>query len=226
MASSIATGKPENMRNAFAHGAGNGAGGWTNGGGGGGSGRFVPLETYRMGMWFAVAGIAMLFIALTSAYAVRQGLGPDWQAIPMPRILWLTTALLLTSSITMEKARRAVQLEYLGRWLAATLLLGVAFLGGQFFAWLRLEAQGLYLATNPHSSFFYVLTGLHGIHIAGGIAALSYLLLMLRREYVLQGGQCGPVPTHGVRWVEVVGIYWHFMDGLWLYLLVMLFAWT
>jgi len=182
-------------------GAGNGVGGWGNGGGGP-AGRAMPPDTYRLGMMFGLAGISMLFISLTSAYVVRQGLGADWQRTRMPDLLWANTALLVASSFTFEAARRSLS----RRWLTVTLVLGLAFLGGQLAVWSQLAASGIYLGTNPHSSFFYTLTGLHGLHVLGGLAALGYLTARVRR-----------------RWVEVTALYWHFMDGLWLYLMVLLF---
>jgi cytochrome c oxidase subunit 3 len=146
----------------------------------------------------------MLFIALTSAYVVRKGLDPGWHAIQRPGLLWINTVVLLASSLTIERARRA---GAAARWLLVTLLLGLVFLGGQLVVWSQLSAQGVYLSTNPHSSFFYLLTGLHGLHLAGGIAALSYLVF-----------------RHRPQLVDVTAIYWHFMDGLWVYLFVLLFG--
>jgi cytochrome c oxidase subunit 3 len=154
-------------------------------------------------MFFALASIGMLFIAMTSAYVVRRGLGTDWQAIRMPQVLWFNTAVLLASSLALEKARRA----FATRWIGVTLLLGAVFLGGQVAAWRGLAAQGVFLGTNPHSSFFYLLTGLHGAHVLGGLAALAWVLT-------------SPRP----RRLEAAAIYWHFMFGLWMYLLVLLFG--
>ena len=95
--------------------------------------------------------------------------------------------------------------------LAATLLLGLAFVGGQYLAWTQLAAQGLYLATNPNSSFFYLLTGVHALHVLGGMAALAYLLLQLAAR--------GSVRRN---LINGVAVYWHFMAALWLYLLVVI----
>jgi cytochrome c oxidase subunit 3 len=163
----------------------------------------MPADTWRLGMMFGLAGVSMLFIGLTSAYIVRQGLGGDWMPLRMPRISWLNAALLIASSLTIEKARRSGS----PRWLPATIALGVAFLCGQLAAWRELAAQGIYLGTNPHSSFFYLLTALHAAHLSGGIAALGYAALRPRRP-----------------WMDAAALYWHFMDGLWIYLLVLLFG--
>jgi cytochrome c oxidase subunit 3 len=98
-------------------------------------------------------------------------------------------------------------------WLYATLLLGLAFVGGQLIAWHSLEAHGVYLATNPSSSFFYLLTATHGVHLLGGIVALCYLAFRARRIAVTAKKRTA---------VDVTAIYWHFMDGLWIYVLALM----
>jgi len=95
--------------------------------------------------------------------------------------------------------------------LVVTLVLGLVFVGGQYLAWRQLAAQGLYLATNPNSSFFYLLTGVHAAHVLGGIVALGYLLVLLAA-----GGSVRRNLVNGVV------VYWHFMAALWLYLLVVI----
>jgi len=185
----------------------------------GGSERSLPPGTYHLGVWIGLASITMLFIAFTSAYIVRQGVGGDWQVIRMPRILWLTSALLLVSSFTLELARlslkRGLALAF-NRWLTVTTLLGVLFLLGQLLAWRQLATQGIYVNTNPHSAFFYLLSGAHGLHLLGGVIALSYVVLGARRHRYETGEQTA---------VNLTAIYWHFMDVLWVYLFILLFIW-
>ncbi|MCC6858946.1 MAG: cytochrome c oxidase subunit 3 [Bryobacterales bacterium] len=206
-------------------------GGDRRGGNGGSGGLPQRPQTHRLGMLLALAGIAMLFIALTSAYVVRQGLGGDWTPMAMPRILLWNTAILLASSFTVEKARRALLARTEGealRWLLLTLALGVAFLGGQLAAWRTLSARGLFLDTSPHSSFFYVLSGVHGVHVAGGLLALAFPIWSVWSAapgVASFAGSAGlPAQVRRARWVEAAALYWHFMDGLWIYLLVLLFA--
>ncbi len=178
----------------------------------------VPARAYRTGMWMALVAIVMLFAAFTSAMVVRKGLSTDWISTKLPPILWLNTVVLLASSLTLELSRRSLAAglgERFTGWLYATAGLGTAFLGGQLMAWRQLAARGVYLATNPSSSFFYLLTGAHGVHLLGGVIALFYLLIGARR-IVLE-----PRKTTAV---EVTAIYWHFMDGLWIYILLLL--WT
>jgi cytochrome c oxidase subunit III len=171
----------------------------------------------RSGIWVAIFAITMSFAALTSALMVRQGSG-DWSHIVLPRVMYLNTVILVLSSFAFEMARsRAtrgtrVDLKKSVTWLTVTLLLGLLFVAGQYIAWRQLVAQGLYLATTPNSSFFYVFTAVHALHLLGGIAGLAYLISRIALSH--------PLP----RWSSFQGtaIYWHFMDGLWLYLLYLI----
>lgn len=181
--------------------------------------------------------ILMLFIAFTSAYIVRQGLGTwdaqsnayvtDWRSMSLPPILWLNTVILLLSSATLEMARRSL----LGRrlvlreisttslqerdfpWLAVTLVLGFMFLAGQAIAWNTLQAQGVYMASNPSSSFFYLLTGAHAIHLVGGVIALLVAALTTASSKSLDRKRLV---------VDVTSWYWHFMALLWVYIFALL----
>ncbi|MBI3653948.1 MAG: cytochrome c oxidase subunit 3 [Acidobacteria bacterium] len=182
----------------------------------------IEPTKYRIAVWLGLTSIAMLFIALTSAYILRQYNGmtaakPDWQPLHLPSALWITTAIILLSSLSFEIARRALKqnrYEKFKTWISLTTALGFLFLAGQVLAWRQLASQGIYLRSNPHSSFFYVLTGLHALHLLGGIVVLSYVLISAWRLRI------------GLRkrtTVEVTSLYWHFMDGLWVYLFVLLF---
>ncbi|MGB8010588.1 MAG: cytochrome c oxidase subunit 3 [Terriglobales bacterium] len=198
--------------------------------GGGGSAGFIPggelravsdrsSEPARTGIWVALAAIAMCFAALTSALIVRQGSGNDWQHILIPRILYLNSAILVLSSLTLELARKRVasyiRLQGVTRsqamgWLGGTLALGLTFVAGQYLAWLQLRSEGLYLSTNPNSSFFYVLTAVHAIHVLGGLGGLLRVMYLLRT----------PVPNLRRSTMDATAYYWHFMGMLWIYLLV------
>ena len=167
------------------------------------------VEASRSGIWVGIFAIIMSFAALTSALLVRQGSG-EWSHIVLPSILYANTATLLLSSVTMEMSRRALARSAgVSAWLGITLLLGLSFVAGQYLAWRHLAAQGLYLATNPNSSFLYVFTGMHALHLLGGIAVLVYLLSRVI------GGRTSL--RHHL--LDNTAIYWHFMGGLWLYLL-------
>jgi len=176
---------------------------------------------YRLGMLVALAATVMLFTSLTSAYIVRASTANDWSRLPVPPLLWLSTALILTSSATLEIARRGLQharLSLYRRWLAFTTALGFAFLVSQITVWRQLSGQGIYIDSNPHSSFFYLLTAAHGLHLGGGLLGLLYLLIRYRSQTAENVGR--PLAAAGA-----VGIYWHFMDALWIYLFLLLFLW-
>ncbi len=176
----------------------------------------LPARTYRTGMWMGLAAIVMMFAAFTSALVVRKGLSTDWVRTGLPRVLYLNTLVLLASSATLEVSRRSLRKGLVAgfvRWWSVTTLLGLAFLSGQLLAWKELEAGGVYLATNPSSSFFYLLTAAHGAHLAGGVIALLYIAL--RAKTLLRAAR-------GRAAVDAAATYWHFMDGLWVYILLLL----
>jgi len=199
------------------HGGGTGvpAGGDDDGEGSGGSFQ-MPQRAYFTVIQLGIAGITMFFMALTSSFLVRKGLGNDWVAFSFPRILWVNTLILVASSFTIQAARRYLhedQRAAFKRWWSLTTGLGILFLGGQLIAWRQLARQGVFLVTNPSSSFFYVLTAAHGLHLAGGILALLYVS---RRNWQRSRMSLGTA-------TDVASIYWHFMDGLWVFLLALLY---
>jgi cytochrome c oxidase subunit III len=216
-----------------------------NGNGGGGFRNLAPEsgdlravadpkgEPTRTGIWVALSAIAMSFAALTSALYVREGSANDWQHIALPSILWFNTLALIASSITLEFARRRVADFMRGRetdrspsmiWLGATLALGLVFVAGQYLAWLKLRSEGLYLPTNPNSSFFYLLTGVHAIHVLGGLGGLTRVILKFLRS-VPGGASLGSAVQPLLRGplrrstMDATSYYWHFMGALWIYLL-------
>lgn len=200
-----------------------GNGGPRRNGNGGASDFQSSANRYRIGMWVALASILMMFTALTSAYIVRAASADDWKTLSMPRVLWLSTALIVISSVTLEMARRKLKSEGQGthrRWLFVTGLLGFAFLMSQLFAWRHLVGQGIYVSSNPHSSFFYLLTATHGVHLAGGLIALLFLSFRSRA-----GGKHQLPTSKAMAATDAVTLYWHFMDLLWIYLFVLLFFW-
>jgi cytochrome c oxidase subunit 3 len=167
-------------------------------------------------MWVALASIAMLFTSLSSAYVVRSGVMNDWFPIAVPRVMFGSTALILLSSVSIEIARRKLKHNFAGsysRYLLLTTFLGLGFLASQLIAWRQLANQGIYLASNPYSSFFYLLTGAHAVHLAGGLLALGFLWFRSRNRLTRQAT------------ADAVSIYWHFMDALWIYLFLLLFLW-
>jgi len=186
----------------------------------------VPVAAanrFRIGAWVVIAGIVMLFTALTSAYIVRSASSNDWQQVAMPKVLWLSTSLILISSAMIEIARRS--LKHMGdrgysRWLMITMTLGLAFLATQLLAWRQLARQGVYMASNPYNSFFYLLTATHGLHLLGGILGLAYLLVRTTRRRSTVEGELRRIGA-----VDGATIYWHFMAALWVALFFLLFFW-
>jgi len=189
------------------------------GGGDGPGGRGSSRRASMTGLMVLLAAVVMFFAALTSAFIVRRGLSNDWISTRMPGVIWLNTAALLASSAVLELARRALRAgrrENFNRlWIAGSAL-GVLFLAGQYAAWLELRAQGIYLATNPSSSFFYLLTAAHALHLIGGVVALLYVSVQALRL------QLGPGKRTAI---DVTAVYWHFLDGLWVYLLILFLVW-
>lgn len=188
-------------------------------GGGSGGGRGASRRATFTGLFVAMASIVMFFAAFTSALVVRRGLSNDWLPTPLPGILWLNTALLLASSAALEMGRRALRAgarEAFNRYWTGGTLLGALFLGGQYLAWQQLLGAGIYISTNPSSSFFYLLTAVHALHIAGGMAALLYVNVQALRL------RLGPSKRTAV---DVTAVYWHFVDVLWIYLLLLFLIW-
>ena len=185
-------------------------------GDGGGDARPSRRDVARFGLWLLLATLSMMFIGFTSAYMVRRA-AADWRALPLPSVLVWNTAALLASSACLEIARRALQawdIPGAQRWLATTGVLGALFAGGQTYAWRQLAAVGVFLSSNPHSSFFYLLTGVHLVHLAGGLVWFVAAFARLRRR-AYAPGEDG---------LGHFAIYWHFLGALWAYLLVVLYV--
>jgi cytochrome c oxidase subunit 3 len=173
------------------------------------------------GIWVILGAISMSFAALTSALVVRKGGAVDWRHFTLPSILYVNTMVLLASSVTLEISRRRVA-AFMGglrtgiadpaRWLYLTLSLGFLFVAGQYIAWRQLSAQGLYLATNPSSSFFYVFTAAHALHLLGGLGGLLRVIHKLKTRVLRRST------------LDATSRYWHFMDVLWIYLLILLWV--
>ena len=183
----------------------------------------------------------MVFISLTSAYIFRRGLPTfqgesnsyvrDWGSVDLPWVLLgINTAILLFSSITMELARRKAAREAalapvssipgisLGNeksfpWLGITVLLGLGFLAGQWIAWGELKGRGFFVNTNPNSSFVYLLTAAHAVHLLGGVVALLWAGVTSLQHRPVEGRRIV---------VDVAAWYWHFMAVLWIYIFALL----
>ncbi len=190
--------------------------GW---GGGGSDGRGANRRASFTGLFVLLAASTMVFAAFTSAFVVRRGLSDDWTSMAKPPILFVNTVVLLASSFVLDLSRRALKAHDRGKfnlWWTAATALGILFLVGQAIAWSQLKDAGIYVATNPSSSFFYVLTAAHAFHLLGGVAALVYVDVQAWRL------RLGPAKRTAI---DVTAIFWHFLDGLWLYLMVLFYVW-
>ncbi|HJS59917.1 MAG TPA: heme-copper oxidase subunit III [Vicinamibacteria bacterium] len=176
----------------------------------------TSFDPARFGLLAFLGSVSMLFVGFTSSLMLRR-LSADWQPLTAPGLLYFNTLALAASSACLEAARRRVRSsEMTGtRGLVyVTFALGLVFVGGQFLAWRSLAAQGIYLSTNPSSSFFYMLTGIHLLHLAGGLVWLAVLATRVRRMAIVPGTDA----------LGLFALYWHFLGLLWLYLLVVLFV--
>jgi len=168
-----------------------------------------------MGIWILLTAILMLFAGLSSAYIVLRGM-PTWQNIELPSLLWPNTAVLLMSSLAIELSRKAIRrndVQSMKRWLGVGGLLGLAFVVGQLAAWRQLVNTGVYLPSTLQSSFFYILTGLHGVHLLGGLIGLCF---------VFGKALSNRLTAFNYEPLKLCAAYWHVMDGLWLYLFLLL----
>ena len=189
------------------------------GGDGEPGGRGAHRRASITGLMVLLAASVMFFSAFTSAFFVRRGMSNDWSTTPMPRILWLNTGVLVASSLAIELARRALRSGHRAAfnryWTGATIL-GALFLCGQYAAWQELQSAGFFLASNPSSSFFYLLTCVHAVHLVGGIMALSYIDV---QAFLLR---LGPGKRTAV---DVSAYFWHFLDAIWIFLMALFFFW-
>jgi cytochrome c oxidase subunit 3 len=171
---------------------------------------------YATAIILGILSIVMFFMAMASAFIFLRATSSRWVPLHLPSIIWFNTIILLLSSGVMESARRRLALADLRQfrrlWSVATAL-GILFLLGQLAAWRQFVLAGFYVATNQASSFFYVFTGLHGLHLLGGICALLYVSFRKFENAKVSRSVAAEVASH----------YWHFMDGLWLFLLALLY---
>jgi len=179
------------------------------------SGSSFPISKGQLGVWILLTAIVMLFAGLSSAYIVLRGV-PTWQNIELPWMLWPNTAVLLLSSVAIDISRRAARrndLPSMKRWLVGGGVLGLAFLVGQLAAWRQLVNAGVYVPSTLQSGFFYILTGLHGLHLLGGVFALGYVFSKALKDRIT---------AFDYEPLKLCALYWHVMDALWIYLFLLL----
>ncbi|MDX2034033.1 MAG: cytochrome c oxidase subunit 3 [Blastocatellia bacterium] len=175
-----------------------------------------PPEGYRIALWLTLISVAMLFLSLASAYIFLR---VDTQPIVTPSAFWPSTAAILGSSATLELARRGLRQrdeDRFKRWMRATMLLGGIFLLSQLVAWRQLVDAGFYVNRNLHVGLAYIFTGLHAAHLLGGIGALIYVMLKPVRRWTSIRRRVS---------VDMTALYWHFIGGIWVLLLALVFLW-
>lgn len=172
------------------------------------------LHPQKFTLWVAMASMVMMFAGLTSALIVKSNL-TGWRTVELPKIFWVSTALILLSSVTMQMAIKAFKSRNMQKYrnlLTITLVLGVAFVVCQIYGFSELWANNIrFRGASGAGQFFYAIAGLHALHILGGIVALSIMLIK---------SLTGKVKLYSAIPVEILGTYWHFVDILWLYLLI------
>ncbi|MGB3848887.1 MAG: cytochrome c oxidase subunit 3 [Tunicatimonas sp.] len=175
----------------------------------------LSMHPKKFALWLFITTVVMIFASMTSAYIVRQSEG-NWLEFELPPAFWITTGIILLSSVTMHLAYLAAKrdnLKGLRIVMAITTVLGIAFLVGQYLAWGELVAMDVYFVGNPGGSFVYVLSGLHAAHLIGGVVFLLITLVSVFRYRV---------HAKSMDQMEMCATYWHFLGGLWLYLFVFL----
>ncbi|HLM02708.1 MAG TPA: heme-copper oxidase subunit III [Pyrinomonadaceae bacterium] len=213
-----------------------GGGGRRRGGGGGGGDNggdnpnkdrsFEEIEEFRpdklrVAMWFTLLVVMMTFGGLIGAYIVlstNQDL--EWKPFALPVQVWFSTALIIASSLSYKIAQNNLNRDRqtaAKQWLLATTVLGGIFISSQILLWFQLVRSGVYMQSNPYAGFFYILTAVHALHVFGGICALGYMVLRAWRET----GSEEELERRKTA-AAVVGWYWHFMDGLWIVLILLL----
>ena len=175
--------------------------------------RTQKMHPHRFTLWVAIGSISMMFAGFTSAYIVKSNQA-GWQPVQVPKIFYLSTLLIIASSVTVYLAQKAMKAREMAKYrllVSATIVLGLAFVATQFIGFTELWANKITFSESVAGSFFYIITGVHALHVAGGIIALTVLFF---RAYNSKTKYYSTAP------VETAGLYWHFVDILWIYLFV------
>jgi len=183
----------------------------------------VDVPASRVGLWVFLAVVTSLFGLFTIVYSMRAEF-PDWRPLPDPGLLWFNTVLLILGSVALQRARGAAgknDLAGLKRNLTTGGVLTIAFLAGQLIAWQQLTGDGYYMATNPADAFFYIFTGLHGLHMLGGLFFWGRATEAVWRG--LESSSVTEVANVRLR-VELCSVYWHYLLLIWLILFSLLLS--
>jgi cytochrome c oxidase subunit 3 len=174
------------------------------------------IHPHKFTLWVALGSIVMMFAALTSAYIVKKNQG-SWLEFDLPKVFWYSTFVILLSSVTIHLATKAFKAREISRYrslITVTAVLGVLFVALQWLGFQSMEEKGIALTgvkSNSAASFLFVITGLHMVHVLGGVIAL---LVVFARAFAVKVKSYNSLP------IELVGTYWHFVDVLWIYLFI------
>lgn len=171
------------------------------------------MHPHKFTLWVAIGSIVMMFAGLTSAFIVKSN-QVNWKTVALPKVFWISTAAILLSSVTIQMALRSFKQREMGKYrllIGVTLLLGVAFLALQWMGFNALWDLKITFKGSGAGQFLYVIFGLHGLHVIGGVVVLA---VMYVKAFMGNTKLYSSVP------VEVAATYWHFVDLLWIYLLL------
>ena len=175
----------------------------------------ISMHPKKFAMWLFIVSVVMAFAGLTSAYIVRQSEG-NWLQFDLPGIFWITSGIIILSSVCMHWAIRSAKKDLLDQLkvaLGATTTLGIVFLIGQWYSWVALVDMDVYFVGNPAGSFLYILTGLHALHLISGVI---FLIIVLISSFKFR------IHSKSMAQLQICATYWHFLGGLWLYLFMFL----
>jgi cytochrome c oxidase subunit 3 len=175
----------------------------------------ISMHPKKFALWLFLVTVVMIFAALTSAYIVRQAEG-NWLEYELPEIFWVTSGIVVLSSIALQVAYYAAKKDnflWVRIGMVLTVVLGIAFLIGQWYSWVALVDREVFFVGNPAGSFLYVFTGLHALHLISGVIFLIIVLISTFRY---------KVHSQALNTLEMATTYWHFLGGLWLYLFLFL----
>jgi cytochrome c oxidase subunit III len=177
--------------------------------------RKKSFQPQKFALWLSLASITMMFVALTSAYIVRKSAG-NWLEFTLPTIFFISTFVILASSLTLHlsyKSYLSGNEKLYKNYMLVTFILGMVFIGTQYFGWQEMNNMGIYLDGNPSGGFVFAISGLHAVHVLGGLGALTVAMFhaFRLRFYFSEKRKAR---------FQMINHYWHFVDALWVYLII------
>ena len=173
------------------------------------------IHPHKFTLWVGIGSIIMMFAGFTSAYIVKRNLA-NWITFDLPVIFWYSTAVIILSSLAMMISRnffKQGEMAKYRRWLMVTMFLGILFVIMQTIGFINLWENGITLTRNVSFSFLYIIVGLHALHVIAGVIALMVSLI---KAFSVRRKTYSTVP------IDLMSTYWHFVDFLWIYLLIFL----